>query len=173
VQLMGALHSPDVVRKDTLVRETLADLREIINNASHPDLSLEEVLADLRSQISEHLHTAGMQLDWSVRHEASAMPSPQVVNALRAFLREAVQNVLKHSGATRVSITVSHDQAGIGMEIADDGHGFDPATAPAGNGLANMRSRVEALGGTFGLVSGRSATRIWATIPEVSSVGVS
>lgn len=173
VQLMGALHSPDVVRKDTLVRETLADLREIINNASHPDLSLEEVLADLRSQISEHLHTAGMQLDWSVRHEASAMPSPQVVNALRAFLREAVQNVLKHSGATRVSITVGHDQAGIGIEIVDDGIGFDPATVPAGNGLANMRSRVEALGGTFHLVTGGSTTRIRAAIPEVSLVSVS
>lgn len=169
VQLMGALHSPDAARKDTLVRETLTDLREIINNASRPDLSLEEVLGDLRAQISEHLEAAGIGLEWSVRHEGGRMPSAQLVNALRAIVREAVQNALKHSGATRISISLHQDARGMELDIADDGKGFDPATAPTGNGLVNMRSRVEAFGGSYDLVSGGSTTRIRATIPPMGA----
>lgn len=169
VQLMGALHSPDATRKDMLVRETLTDLREIINNASRPDLSLEEVLGELRAQISEHLEAAGMGLDWSVRHEAGQMPPAQVVNALRAIVREAVQNTLKHSGAARVSISLHYDAGGLALEIADDGKGFDPAAVSAGNGLVNMRSRVEALGGLYDLVSAGSTTRIRATIPTAGA----
>lgn len=169
VQLMGALHSADLARKDTLVRETLADLREIINNASRPDLSLEEMLADLRAQMSEHLFAAGMTLDWSVRHEAGASPGPHTTNAIRAIVREAVQNALKHSGASRVSIAVHQDAHRVAIEISDNGRGFDLETVSPGNGLANMRSRVEALGGDYELVSSGSATQVRATLPTAGT----
>lgn len=66
VQLLGALHSKELGRKDSMIRETLIDLRDIVNNASRPGLPLDETLADLRVEIAEHLAAAGIKLDWQL-----------------------------------------------------------------------------------------------------------
>lgn len=162
VQLLGALHSKETARKDTIVRETLADLRDIINNASHPDLTIEEMLADLRVQTSEHLSTAGITLKWSVENDMPTILSLQTVHTLRSIVREAVQNVLKHSGAKTVSVVIRHDRGRLLAEIRDDGRGFRPQGVVAGNGLENIRSRVIARGGDFTLDSDDRGTRLTA-----------
>ena len=58
------------------------------------------------------------------------------------------------------------------LEIADDGRGIDPKVEPVGghHGLANMRTRAEALGGTFDVDSVPGAgTRIIVSIPRAGS----
>ena len=62
-------------------------------------------------------------------------------------LREAMQNVVKHSGGRSVTVRVSVDSF-LHMSIADDGAGFDVHVVPAGHyGLRGMRERVLTLGG--------------------------
>jgi signal transduction histidine kinase len=79
---------------------------------------------------------------------------------------EALQNAGKHAHATRVRVDLRGGSDGLTLDVADDGCGFDPATTPAGAGLANIRDRIEAVGGT---VRTRSApglgTRITAVLP--------
>lgn len=164
VQLMGALHSRGEARKDLMIRETLTDLRDIVNNASRPDMSFEEMLADLRLQISEHLHAAGVGMDWRAESAGEALPL-QAAHALRSIVREAVQNALKHAEAGRIAITVRQEADTVSIEVADDGGGFDPEAAGPGNGLANMRARVTGLGGRFDIVSGAGGTRLQAQFP--------
>ena len=68
--------------------------------------------------------------------------------------REALSNVARHAQATtcRVSL-VQRDESAV-LEIDDDGHGFQPGRGRSrGQGLRNMRERVEAIGGTFSLES--------------------
>jgi hypothetical protein len=72
---------------------------------------------------------------------------PQAVAAMRSILREAVGNALRHAEATTVGIRLGDVASGLVLMVADDGNGFDPETAPAGNGLRNMRSRATALHG--------------------------
>jgi len=166
VQLLGALHSRDAGRKDMMIRETLTDLRDIVNNASDPDLSFEEMLADLRLQISEHLFAAGVAMDWRAEIAGDAKLPLAAAHAVRSVVREAVQNALKHANATRVRIVVGLDPDAIAIAVEDDGVGFDPDTAKAGNGLANMRARVSGLDGRFNVTSAAGSTRIEARFPR-------
>jgi signal transduction histidine kinase len=89
---------------------------------------------------------------------------------------EAVQNSAKHSGASTIRVELCGEPAALTLTISDDGAGFDPDTTPPGTGLANMRDRVESVGGTL---TTRSApgqgTRIHAVLPATppSATGAS
>lgn len=164
VQLLGALHSRDPVRKDELIRDTLADLREIINNSAGERLTLAELMADLRVEIADLLSSVGIGLVWQVDTQAELLP--QSVAAMRSILREAVGNALRHAEATTVGIRLADGAGGLVLMVADDGKGFDPETATAGNGLRNMRSRATALNGAM-TVSRGAAMGMRGTVIEV------
>ena len=68
---------------------------------------------------------------------------------------EAIQNVAKHAGrCAQVKLGLHHHHGMLAARIADDGLGFDPAQAPDGAGLRNIRERVQAtLNGTLELTS--------------------
>jgi two-component system CheB/CheR fusion protein len=99
--------------------------------------------------------------------------TPEVETALYRVTQEALTNVARHAGATRVSVVLGRRSGDAVAVIEDDGTGFDP-DAPAtpilgrrgGLGLAGMRERVELLGGTVEVESapGRGTTVI-ARIP--------
>lgn len=165
VQLMGALHSQGLARKDMMIRETLTDLRDIINNAAHPDLSFVEMLADLRAQIAETLHAADVHLTWDVPDSGPAVLPLAVTHALRSIIREAVQNALRHARPTAITVEVGHDDASIHLTVIDDGGGFDAAAVTPGNGLANMQARVTGLGGRIEVAGDGGGTRIAARFP--------
>ena len=70
-------------------------------------------------------------------------------------LEEAVSNAVGHSGATQVSVTLEAGDRDLVLRVSDAGRGFDPADqrATEGLGLAIMRLRVRALGGTLNIAS--------------------
>jgi signal transduction histidine kinase len=79
---------------------------------------------------------------------------------------EALQNVTKYARATSVEIRLSEHDGVVTFDVRDDGSGFDPASASAGAGLANMRDRLEALGGSLEVRSAIGAgTSVRGTIP--------
>jgi signal transduction histidine kinase len=95
----------------------------------------------------------------------------RVVAELLAVAREALANVARHSGAGHSWVLLSAPDDDVRLEIVDDGRGLDPDAAVAGHhGLANMRSRAEALGGAF-QISGNvgAGTRIIAVIPRTGT----
>ncbi len=171
IQLMGALHSAQPDRKDALIRETLGDLRDIISNANRPDQPLDDLLADLRASLGEHLSAAGIALDWQVAGDGAGALPPRQAHALRSILREAVGNALRHAGASQVSVTVQTRPGLLWLEVQDNGRGLDPALADGraagrGNGLANMRARAAGLGGQVRVVPGPGGgTRVQAELP--------
>lgn len=67
------------------------------------------------------------------------------------ILQECVNNVIKHSGATQLDISIIKDADGISATIEDNGKGFDVnlLSSEAGMGLKNMRARVEYVKGTI------------------------
>lgn len=68
--------------------------------------------------------------------------------------KEALHNVLKHSGASEVWVRLKLDDATICLEIEDNGRGFAPEVVPpGGNGLGNIRSRLTECGGRAEITS--------------------
>ncbi len=96
-----------------------------------------------------------------------------VLTALQLFrlAQEALTNVRKHAAAKEATVTLVSDGSGhLKVVITDDGRGFTPGGQRNDRarplGLTNMRERVEALGGTFQVVSQPgSGTHVTATIP--------
>lgn len=87
------------------------------------------------------------------------LDSPRRHQLFLAF-KEALNNVVRHSGATEVRFGVAVDDGHLRLEVSDNGRGLKNAQAGGVGGMANMRSRLEKLGGRFEMVSepGRGTT---------------
>jgi NarL family two-component system sensor histidine kinase LiaS len=112
--------------------------------------------------------------EWSERQgiacaldvEGSLRMDPSAEEHIFRLTQEALSNVAKHSGATRVEIHVEEDNGELALRIRDNGHGFDVAAAESrGVGLSAMRERVASLGGTFRVTSSVGGTTIEARAP--------
>ena len=79
---------------------------------------------------------------------------------LYLIFKESVNNAAKHSGCENVEIELKREAGDILLRVSDDGSGFEADDKGAGNGLVNMRSRAEAVGGTLNIDSspGRGTT---------------
>jgi signal transduction histidine kinase len=100
------------------------------------------------------------------------LPSTVVAAEVRhhffLVIKEALNNVLKHSGASEVRVEVQLDAERIQVLIEDNGCGFEesrPGAGRKGNGLQNMRKRMSALGGEMSLISMRGkGTRLKCSV---------
>jgi signal transduction histidine kinase len=95
-------------------------------------------------------------------------------HAVLMIVREALQNVVRHSAARHVDVALEHVAERLIVLITDDGRGFDPSLPRHGHfGLQSMRERATAVGGRLELLSavGRG-TQVRVSIPiEVDTDG--
>jgi signal transduction histidine kinase len=68
---------------------------------------------------------------------------------IHLMLKESVTNVAKHSTCTAVAVEFACDRRHLRLRVSDNGQGFDVAQQTDGNGLASMRRRAAALGGSL------------------------
>ncbi|MDB6124293.1 MAG: Integral rane sensor signal transduction histidine kinase [Pedosphaera sp.] len=134
-------------------RRTIQSLDEIVwaINPRHDSL---ESLANYLSQFAqEHLTLARVRCVLDVPTVLPAVPlSAEIRHNLLLATREALQNAVTHAEATEVRLILQLDEAGLSIAIADNGKGFDPGSVSRdGNGLPNMRRRLESIGGRFEL----------------------
>ena len=164
-QLLSALHCQDSALKDTRIRESLSDLRGVINHAFVGSESIDQTFADLRVETADRLDAAGIGLTWETSESEPTAPAPSVCHAIRSILREAVSNAIRHSLAKELCIRVRMDSQGITLEVSDDGRGLDPALTRKGNGLKNIENRLNSLNGSFDLQSTGERTSLKVKIP--------
>ncbi len=107
-------------------------------------------------------------LEISFTHDPLPAAIPhEVTLCIFRIAQEALQNVVKHSAASRVTMRLSADDRALTLTLADDGVGFDANEAKhRGLGLVSMSERVEFIGGTLTIKSRRRAgTRIEIVVP--------
>jgi signal transduction histidine kinase len=161
--------------------------------------ALVEELQRRAEELARHLHGISLQLrptaldehglvraltnyveDLSIRHHVDIdlhtetggdrMPS-QVETVLYRVTQEALTNVLKHSGSSKVSVVLARKNQDVSLIIEDDGNGFDPGKVMSdGNkihlGLRGMRERLALVGGTLTVESEPGhGTTVFARIP--------
>jgi signal transduction histidine kinase len=118
----------------------------------------------------ESVRRSGLQVD----HESTGAPeglSPGADLALYRVVQEALTNTLRHSGARRASVRVTHRAGGVAVEVVDDGTGLDPVR-PGGSGLRGIRERVSMLGGDVEIgPTADGGFRVAATVPVQVSHG--
>ena len=84
------------------------------------------------------------------------------------IIREALGNVIRHSGASRADVRLDADADAIQITVRDDGRGFDPsAPRSGGDGLSNMRARAASIGGRLNVRSSPgSGTVVEIAVPR-------
>jgi signal transduction histidine kinase len=105
----------------------------------------------VRQHVSEYLVSAGIKAEFSIPgdHPEIPMTSEQRRN-LFLVVKESLHNVVKHSGATVVKLSLDVSDNKLEIIIDDNGKGFDKnRSLLSGNGLINMQKRIESLGGSF------------------------
>jgi two-component system, NarL family, sensor histidine kinase LiaS len=167
-----------LLRQDVDAADEKLAHAEQIGRAAQKELSL--LIHELRPVALEQQPLpdalAAYAEEWSRQsgiglHATSAMEravAPAAEQALFRVVQEALANVLRHSDATHVDITLKHAQAAVLLTIADNGRGFDPTSHPQrGIGLHSMRERLAALDGTLTIesASGRG-TCVVAQVPD-------
>jgi signal transduction histidine kinase len=76
--------------------------------------------------------------------------------------KEIITNAAKHSRCSTVTIGLRfHSESEAELEVHDDGRGFDPEAVHGGNGLKNIRSRAESVGGRVNVVTGTGGGTRW------------
>jgi signal transduction histidine kinase len=140
----------------------LDDLRDLARGIYPPLLADKGLHAALDAQARKSPVPVSVECDDLGRF-------PQDVEAAIYFsCLEALQNVTKYANATRVTISLARNDGVLSFVVVDDGVGFDPAVATEGTGLQGIADRLDALGGTFALVSTAGAgTEVSGSVPVV------
>jgi two-component system sensor histidine kinase DesK len=161
----------EIAELETVARQSLSDVRAAVAGYRQPDLAAE------LSAARRLLDAAGIATSITAPAEPCL---PKAAEAALAWaVREGATNVVRHSRATRVAITVSSSQDFAVAEISDNGAGDDPGqsgltarsahglagrtaaavstTAAGGSGLAGLADRIHDLGGE--LAAGKTTPR--------------
>ncbi|MGX5184284.1 sensor histidine kinase [Streptomyces avermitilis] len=147
-------------------RQALVDVREAVTGYRRPRLAGE--LAGMQVALT----AAGVTADLPAEPDLDGVPE-ESESALAWALREAVTNVVRHSGARRCVVELVHRQTLDGpvleLSVEDDGSGGSGSTP--GNGLTGLTERLEKAGGSLEVGRVRRGFRLVARVPMASARG--
>lgn len=132
-----------------LAQQALKEMRLMVHELRPPDLEEVGLLGALHQRLGAVEKRAGV--DARLVADDVVELSPRVEEGLYRIAIEALNNALKHAGATSVVVRVRVDGDRVALEVMDNGCGFDVETPDArrGMGLPGMRERAQQLGGAF------------------------
>jgi PAS domain S-box-containing protein len=162
MRLQAALNDP--ARLAERAGDAVTELDETISVIRHSIFHLTHTEADLSTRVRELIdrHDASVQCAVAIEIDENIdqLP-PKVAEHLLPTLNEALANVVRHSRATSVSVSLELGTT-LELRVIDDGVGIDPEATP-GFGLSNLRKRAAALGGTMtiGPIADGGTDLIW------------
>jgi two-component system, NarL family, sensor kinase len=153
------------LRADTTA--AIADIRRLVYGLRPPALDDLGLVGSLREQtvrLAQRPGGGGVALTLDAPDDLPALPAAVEVAAYR-IVTEAMTNAVRHSDASRIAITLALSEAGLSVEIGDDGAG--PAAGwQAGVGVTSMRERAAELGGSCWFGPGPDGgARVTALLP--------
>ncbi|MEO6542153.1 MAG: ATP-binding protein [Ferruginibacter sp.] len=142
---------PEIEKISSSANELLNKMNAIIWSMNSSNDSLGNMIAYIRSYALEYFEDTGINCKIEIPEK---LPNIEVIGEIRrnVFLvvKEALNNILKHAKATEVSITLTRVEDGLTLYIHDNGLGINMnALRQFGNGLKNMKKRMEKIGVEF------------------------
>lgn len=166
-------NNPHIEKISVSTREMIARTNEIIWAVNTSNDTLGSLLAHTRKLATEFLQPAGIAF---VYQEEGGQQDQPIGNMMRRNIyltvKEALHNVVKHSGAANVEITIAVKNNRLHIAITDDGNGATANTSGNGLGLRNMNRRMNEIGGTWQLIPGKG-TKILLSCPLNTTTGES
>ena len=132
-------------------KSTIIELRDTIWAMNTNEFTFE----DLRSRIFNFIEKAksvkeDIRFNFNVDDSIKDMKFSSIIGInLYRVIQEAVNNALKYAEATEIEVKVIKQNKQLVIEIIDNGNGFDTENVEYGNGLQNMKKRIDEVDGTF------------------------
>ncbi|MCL5745696.1 MAG: histidine kinase [Acidobacteria bacterium] len=168
---------PDTVRSSLeriglLAEEALAQVRAVSHRLNPPEwqqLTLRDALENLWA-------SSGIPQKYDAALHLAPLPAEPALESRIAIYRaaqEAISNVIRHSGCTRVSLTLEGSGGRLRLTVEDNGRGFDAAGLLSakprpgeGIGLRAMRDQIRGLHGEFAVESAAKGTKLSVSLPR-------
>ncbi len=148
-------HQQQEQRQKTLqsVSETavalIDNMRDLVWAMNPANTTLDNLLARMREYSADYLEEIPIELEFEL---PAFIPDKKIAKEtsrnIQMILKEALQNMVKHAAATKLSIHITLEPQ-FTMVIEDNGRGYDVQQQTQGNGLRNMQTRSEAIGGVL------------------------
>ena len=169
-KLLTIVHTSDNERISTLAREALEEMRLSVRGLTGKPMRLADALADWRAETVSRLGQANIEADWRGPAEDvdQLLPARGFVQTTR-ILREAVSNIIKHSGASHCKVRCAISDKEFGLIVQDNGKGIPmelDGKLDRGHGMSSMKHRAKQMQGQCLVESGPGyGTVIRLTLP--------
>ena len=178
--LQNAVQTPQAARLDhvlALIDTGIRSIRSVTNDLRPSLLDDLGLLPALRSLVADFSERSGIRTDLAAPTSLPPL-SREAELALFRALQEALSNVLRHAQARTVDVDISIDASGVLLQVSDDGNGLPSGVSPetlelqGHMGLAGMRERITALGGTVRLQARAGAgALLQVLVPATGNAG--
>lgn len=143
---------------------TLREMRLLLYELRPADLQQEGLVGAIELRLNAVERRTNLQVEVEM-DEVDGLP-PDLEVDLYHIVEEALNNVVKHTAATRVAVRLVLSGGALRLRVTDDGQGFDPAQTRGGMGLRSIRERVARHGGAVSIESRPgSGTQLDVVIP--------
>jgi two-component system sensor histidine kinase UhpB len=168
-KLLTIVHTSDSERISTLAREALEEMRLSVRGLTGKPVRLADALGDWRAEVVSRLAQAGIEAEWTAPEDLPQTLSARAYVQTTRILREAVSNIIKHSGASHCSMKCTIADGDFQLVIQDNGDGIpmpENTALDRGHGMATMKQRAKQLQGQCLVESGPGyGTVIRLTLP--------
>lgn len=180
ITFLGELAETDRDRPDAVsgymqrivaaARDTVRGLDEIVWAVNPKNDTLDSLMEYIAQYVHEFFQNTPVRCRLDLPDEVPQIPlSSEMRHSLFLVVKEALNNTLKHADATSVCVRASLSNGDFRIELSDNGRGFDLGSLSAkslGNGLGNMRDRIEKAGGKYEIQSAKGqGTQISLVVP--------
>jgi signal transduction histidine kinase len=150
-KLLTIVHTSESERISTLAREALEEMRLSVRGLTGRPMRLADALADWRAETVLRLGQANIEADWRGPTEEieQLLPARGFVQTTR-ILREAVSNIIKHSGASHCKVRCAITERQFGLTVQDNGKGIPmelDGKLDRGHGMSSMKHRAKQMQG--------------------------
>ncbi len=180
VKLAGATGDPDHLQAalgdvSGGIGDAILELRRMARGLRPPALEMLGLGAAVESYVRSVSEAAGIEASVGAENVAGCL-SRESELALYRIVQESLSNVVRHSGASRVSVLLRRVDGTVNVVIEDDGCGFDTRQVMNGDrglGLFGMQERAAFIGGRLKIDSTRgTGTRVHVIVPATTTENI-
>lgn len=163
-----ALDLDSIQRKKVngLIDHTIAEIRRVTYDLMPPallDFGVGRAMLHFVEMIRKSSELE-IRYDDSTKESGSAI-SPEMNICLFRVCQELLHNAIKHSGATRVALSITEFDEKVSLYYSDNGRGFDTDKPGSGSGLKNIEERIAVFDGYMHIASSDNGTTVEIELP--------
>jgi len=141
----------DIAALDKQIKESIERVKNIVVSLRPPNLETIGLCDAVRELLAQVSHYRGIKHSFKLQTADDVPTSDEVKIVLYRVAQESLNNIVKHSGATKIEVSIKRGVKDITLKISDNGKGFKPSKQRSIKhiGLLSMRDSVAYLGGKF------------------------